>query len=169
MSSISIAICGVLEVPAFAQSQITDIVSIGDVEMWLPDLSRFSPVPKLHRFEFNDICHVADVSPTQEHIKNLLTLFDTFLARTEDSRILFHCTAGRSRSTAAAFIFYVRAGISYSEAYRSVEQARGAIAPNILMVKYADILMNQGGKMLEHAASYRPDAQEWVKNNPIMT
>jgi predicted protein tyrosine phosphatase len=170
--SISLAVCGFHEVPLFANSGITDIISIGDVGMPWPAFHRFEPPPQFHRFEFSDICHVAspsekDVSPSLAHVEQLITLFDSFLARPHSSNLLFHCTAGRSRSPAAAFIFCVRAGKSYQEAYELVEKMRGRIAPNILMVKYADIAMNQGGKMLDWAASYSQDAQAWVKQNPL--
>lgn len=170
---ISFAVCGYPEVPFFAQSNLTDIVSIGDVRMPLPDLSQFSVVPTIHRFEFSDICHVAapddpkDVSPTKADVGRLIALCDDFIARAADCRVLFHCTAGRARSTAAAFILGVRMGVSYEEAFAQIVRMRGAISPNLLMIRYADILMGQKGRMLDYIASHRPDAIEWVAKNPV--
>lgn len=122
-------------------------------------------MPTVYRFDFNDISHVADDSPTKEHVTRLISIADDLLARQTDVRVLYHCAAGISRSTAALFILLVRGGMTYEQAYQSILQVRGALAPNILLIKYADILMNQGGKMLDYVASFLPDAVEWVKIN----
>lgn len=170
MSTISLYICGLQEVPRFAGVGITDIVSIGTTDGVLPDLRAFYPQPTLHRFEFDDVCHVAGagdpaISPTLTHVRDLIALADQFRSSPTDVCALYHCKAGIARSTAAAFIFCVRAGMSYEDAYQYVLRVRGALAPNVLMIKYADHLMGQGGKMLDYIASFRPDAQEWVRKN----
>jgi len=165
---ITIAICGLFEVPYFSHSTITDIVSIGDVGMQLPDLAGFASPPTIHRFEFSDICHVAesgdkDVSPAEADVQRLLDLFSTFLARMDYSRILFHCTAGRARSTAAAFVFCVLTGMTYEDSFRRLVRIRGPILPNLLMIAYADKLMGHEGRMLDFIATQRADAPEWVR------
>jgi len=167
---ITVTVCGWRETWVFARAGITDIISIGDPGMPLPDLRDFLEVPRLYRFEFTDICHVAppgdkDVSVTMDDIKKMIYLFRVFLASKEDLNVLFHCTAARSRSPAAAFIFLVVAGKSYEEAYTYLRSIGRPIEPNILMIKYADIALNQGGKMLDYVASHYPNAQEWVKLN----
>lgn len=165
---ITIAVCGLHEVPFYAQTGITDIISIGDPGMHLPNITQFPNPPLTHRFEFTDICHVApagdkDVSPTEADVAALLKLFLTFLVRTGDSSILFHCTAGRARSTAAAFVLCVLSGATYQEAFDQIVRIRGAISPNLLMIAYADKLMEHEGRMLDFIAAQRPDAPEWVR------
>lgn len=169
---ITVNVCGVNDVPRFAQSNLTDMISIGDPSTH-PEICAAQPPPdftvfpntRIHRFEFQDIGHICETSPTAEHVKRLLDLIDGFIASKEDLRILFHCQAGISRSTAAAFILCVRAGLTYQQAYDYILSVRGILMPNVLMIKHADIMMNQGGKMLDFIASTRPDVQEWIKKN----
>lgn len=163
--SITFNVCGIAEVPQYAGAGITDIVSIGNIGSFGPDLRAFYPQPKIHRFEFDDICHVSEFGPTESIAKRLINLADNILARQEDTKVLYHCAAGISRSTASLFILLVRGGMTYQQAYDSILAVRGVLSPNILLIKRADILMNQGGKMIDFIASFRPDAQEWVEVN----
>ena len=169
MSVTALHVCGIAEVPRFAGLGITDIVSIG-AKGTMPDVRAFHPQPSIHRFEFDDICHVAkpgekDISPTLEDVRGIIAVADQLLTRAQEVRVLYHCQGGISRSTASAFIFCVRAGMTYEAAYHYILSVRGALAPNVLMIKYADHLMGHGGKMLDYIASHRPDAQEWVRKN----
>ena len=169
---INLFVCGIVDVPRFAQANLTDIVSFGDpathpelcAPQPPPDFSIF-PTTRIHRLELQDICHVAETSVTAEHVQRLLDIADSFIRSKDDVRVLYHCQAGISRSTAAAFILCVRAGMTYQEAHDHVLRVRGILMPNALMIKHADILMNQGGKMLDFIASFSPDVQNWVKIN----
>jgi predicted protein tyrosine phosphatase len=162
-----LAVCGVNEVPQLAQYNIIDIVSIGDVGSFGPDLSGF-PNTKVHRFGFTDISSPSEFGPQRDHVQRLITLTDNLLARQEDVRLLFHCAAGISRSTASAFICMVRAGMTYEQAYGHILRSRGFLAPNLLMIKYADDLLGHEGKMLEfivnNRLTNRDDAVAWVNN-----
>jgi predicted protein tyrosine phosphatase len=175
---ITLAVCGVHEVPLFTQANLTDIVSIGDpahptlcAPQPPPDFTPF-PDTRIHRFEFQDICHMIETSPNATHIGRLIEVIDSLLAREGDVRVLFHCQAGIARSTAAAFIMCVRAGMTYQQAYDHVLRVRGVLNPNMLMMKLADDLMEQGGKMLGFILTHRwngeegnKDAREWAESN----
>lgn len=162
---ITFNVCGIAEVPRFSQAGLTDIVSIGNKGTHLPDLSGFSLIPEIHRLEFDDLGHVCDIGPQKQHVEKLIEIADSLIARKEDVRVLYHCHAGISRSTAGLFILLVRGGATYQQAYDNILAIRGVLSPNILIVKHADILMNQDGKMLDFIASFKPEAQEWVKLN----
>lgn len=176
---ITLAVCGVAEVPHFAQANLTDMVSIGDpgthphlcAPQPPPDFAPFANT-RIHRFEFQDICHVSETSPNPEHIKRLLDLIDSLLASKDDVRVLFHCQAGIARSTAAAFLLCVRGGMTYQQAYDHVLRVRGVLNPNMLMIKIADDLMGKGGEMLRFILDHRwdgepgnKDAWDWAKQN----
>jgi len=182
---ITLAVCGVHEVPRFSQANLTDIVSIGDPSTH-PELCApqpppdFTPFPhtRIYRFEFQDICHISPTSPNAEHVGRLIEVADTLLAAKEDVRVLFHCQAGIARSTAAAFMLCVRGGLTYQQAYDHVLRVRGVLNPNMLMMKIADDLMGQGGKMLGFILMHRWDgapgnqaAREWAEQNgyPFIT
>ena len=168
---ITIAVCGVAEVPRFAGADLTDIVSIGDFGSFRPDISGYATPPKVHRFEFIDVSHAWEFGPQRDHVQRLLNLFGNMTARKEDTRVLFHCAAGVSRSTASAFILCVYAGMTYQEAYDHILRVRGFLNPNLLMIKIADDLMSKKGEMLDFIINHRWDgapgnqaAQEWVRN-----
>jgi len=176
---ISLAVCGVADVPRFAQANLTDLVSFGDPDTH-PELCQPQPPPdftlfpttRVHRFEHQDICHISPTSPNPEHMKRLLDIIDSMLAAKEDVRVLFHCQAGIARSTAAAFIMCVRGGMTYQQAYDHVLRVRGVLNPNMLMTKLADDLMGHEGKMLGFILTHRwdgapgnKDAQDWAKEN----
>ncbi len=140
------AICGVNEVPAFASVPLDHIISIKDKSQHGPNLHDFRSDFTLHSFSFEDTGNVANKQAvTEPAIRRLIGIYQqTSLS----DRMLFHCYAGISRSTAAAFIWMVHHGIPCSEAYEIIVQMRGVIVcPNQLMVKLADDVMGHKGEM----------------------
>lgn len=141
------AICGVSEVPAFATTSLDHIVSIRGDDQHAPDLRAFDlAATKVHRFVFDDTGDPSNGrAPTEAAIEQLLSVYAT--TRLED-RILFHCFAGVSRSSAAAFIWLAYHGVPWGIAYEWVVKVRGPfVCPNQLMVAHADKLMGHGGKL----------------------
>ncbi len=141
-----IAICGVSEVPAYAAIPLDHIISIRDHTQMAPDIRAFKTNFTLHSFVFDDTGDSGNQRAcTIETIRRLLAIYGQ---TTIDQSILFHCFAGVSRSSAAAFIWLVSKGISYAEAYQDIVTVRGPfVAPNQLMIKWADQLMGHDGKM----------------------
>lgn len=169
---ITLQICGLWDMGHYTHLPFTDVVSIGDASAPAPSPDIFPSKPTFHRFEFEDISHVAATSPTKDQVAGLIAIADSFIARPDDVNVLYHCMGGRSRSTAAAFILCVRAGMTYDQAWDHLIQVRGhiqpilgSVSPNLLLIKHADILMNQGGKMLDFIASKEPEKREWVRIN----
>lgn len=141
-----IAICGVSEVPAFAATRLDHIISFRDPQQPLPDIRGFKTGFSLHSFVFADTGHPSDPSaPTRAAMERLLGIY----AQTKpDQSILFHCFAGVSRSSAAAFLWFAHHGIAWGTAYEMVVKMRGPfVCPNQLMVQLADQLMGHGGEM----------------------
>ncbi len=141
-----IAICGVNEVPAFAATPLDHIISIRDHNQVAPDIRGFKTNFTLHSFVFDDTGDVTNTrAPNEALMRRLLDIYaDTLI----EHNVLFHCFAGVSRSSAAAFIWLVSKGVSYADAYQACVNARGPfIAPNQLMVKLADQIMGHEGKM----------------------
>lgn len=176
---ITLSVCGVYEVPRFIQANLTDMISFGDpgthpeicAAQPPPDFGAF-PNTRIHRFEFQDICCMSETSPNLAHVQRLLDVIDSLIASKDDIRVLFHCQAGIARSTAAAFLLCVRSGMTYQQAYDHILRVRGVLNPNMLMIKLADDLMNQGGKMLGFILMHRwdgeqgnKDAHEWATQN----
>jgi predicted protein tyrosine phosphatase len=146
---VTIRICGFHDVKDHAHLPITDIISIGSVED-IPNISAFREKDfALYRFVFEDVSHDCPTGPSLKIVQKMIKTFKTILDNNDSPDVLFHCAAGISRSTAAAFIFLVVAGYSYEKAFGAVYDARGSTYPNQLMIKYADDILNRGGTMLD--------------------
>lgn len=175
----TIVICGVHEVPSFADTPLDHIVSIHEAGFEPgtgfqpgPDITRFRYPFTLHRFTFRDSDRADQPeSPTASTMKRLLSIF----AQTKgDDHVLFHCFAGKSRSAAAAFLFLVHHGMSHKDAYDHVLAVRSiATCPNLLMIQLADELMGHKHDMVKHVAM-RSGRADWLNHptislNPIPT
>jgi predicted protein tyrosine phosphatase len=157
----TIAICGYQDVPGHAHLPFTHIISIGHVED-CPDIRPFRQRDfTMHRFVFEDISGPGDTSPTLRIMKRMIDTFATIRDTRTFPHVLFHCAAGRSRSTAAAFIFLIVAGWSYEDAYREIVRVRGVVQPNLWMIKLADHILGHGGKMVTFVANASGHA-DWL-------
>ncbi len=159
----TIYIDGVDQVTYYDNMGITHVISIGHKGEKPPSVAHFGTAVKLHRFEFYDVHELNqcamdyedDQWPTQDDVASMIEVFKTFTA---DDKILFHCHAGISRSTAAAFICLVTLGVPYVSALSTVRWVRKKSAgrdvafPNILLVKHADNILKHDGKMTEWMA-----------------
>lgn len=142
----SIAICGVQEVPVFASVSLDHIISFREIHQPGPDIRGFKHPFTLHSFVFADTGDINNpLAVTEQMIRRLLDIYKQTRA---DQNILFHCFAGVSRSSAAAFIWLVYHGLSYADAYQFIVSIRGPfICPNQLMIKLADQIMGHEDKM----------------------
>lgn len=141
-----IAICGVHEVPAFAATRLDHIISFREIHQPGPDVRGFQHPYTLHSFVFGDTGDASNPqAPTEAMMRRLVGIY----AQTKPAQsVLFHCFAGVSRSSAAAFIWLVYHGAPYAAAYQAVVQMRGPfVCPNQLMVSLADQIMGRGGEM----------------------
>lgn len=111
--------------------------------------------PTNHLFlAFNDICEpVAGLTcPGPEHID---TLIDFVTGWPREEPILFHCWAGISRSTAAAFITAcaLRPGEDEVAMARALRQASPSATPNPRLVALADDRLGRDGRMIDAIAT----------------
>lgn len=88
--------------------------------------------------------------PSEEHIHELLVFAKTL---NPSSRLLVHCAAGISRSTAAAYIILAdrygsgREAEALAEVFAAQVDTWGGPAPNELMVELADRLLRREGRL----------------------
>ena len=105
------------------------------------------------RVSSRDSSIIRQSPPTIEDVKGILG----FVAKIPvGDRLLIHCWAGRSRSTASAIAIHISRGISIENAFRSVEGSRTYpdFCPNQLIIKHADALLNLDGKLIEFVNSW---------------
>ena len=129
-------------------AEITYLVSIGDGNDSLP--YGYDNVDQKLRLLIADV--VTDEGATEEDVQRIIQLAEQL--QTYDvkvGKVLIHCEAGVSRSTAAALIIYacwLGPGREHEAMERVIAQRPYAI-PNRRMVKLADNLLRLDGRLIQ--------------------
>jgi predicted protein tyrosine phosphatase len=126
--------------------EVSFLVSIGAPEDELPE--GYSNVSRKLRLLFGDT-QTAEDGPTESDVRCLIELAHGL--KGSAGKVLIHCEAGVSRSTAAALIMYtcLLGPVSEREAMESVLGQRPIARPNRRMVEIADHLLGRGGRLVE--------------------
>ena len=122
------------------------LISIGALNDELP--IGYHNISNKVRLLFGDTLD-AESGATEFDVRTLMELAQNL--RSSQGKVLIHCEAGVSRSTAAALILYscwLGAGRE-REAMRRVLAQRPIAMPNRRMVELADHLLKRGGRLLE--------------------
>ena len=127
-------------------ADVTYLVSIGEPHEELPD--GYENVRRRLRLHFADTV-AGELSPTKEDVQRIIELAETL--RSSSGRILVHCAAGISRSSAAALIMHaVWLGTGRErDALERVLAQRPIARPNRRMVELADELLGRDGELVE--------------------
>ncbi len=126
-------------------AEITYLLSIGDVQDDLP--LGYDNVDRKLRLLVADV--VTEFGATEHDIQQIIELAADL--RSVNGRILIHCEAGVSRSTAAALIMYAcwLGPGKEREAMTRVLAQRPIAMPNRRMVELADTLLEREGRLVE--------------------
>jgi predicted protein tyrosine phosphatase len=119
------------------------LLSISDVQDDLP--VGYDNVNRKLRLLVADVC--TELGATEEDVQQIITLAHDL--RSTTGRILIHCEAGISRSSAAALIMYAcwLGPGREREAMRRVLAQRPIAMPNRRMVEIADRLLDRKGRL----------------------
>jgi predicted protein tyrosine phosphatase len=131
-------------------AEVAYLLSIGDVQDELP--VGYDNVSRKTRLLVADV--VTELGATERDIRKIIALAEEL--RSVNGRILIHCEAGVSRSTAAALIMYaywLGPGREHGAMMRVMAQRPIAI-PNRRMVEIADRLMDREGRLLAELSSW---------------
>jgi predicted protein tyrosine phosphatase len=134
----------------FESERFDRVVSIGSPFEEKP--KGLDKCPNVLRLEFDDVDEdiIGEhwVHPNENDITNLINF-----AQEDCNEILIHCHAGISRSTAAGFIMnsiFFGKGKEEGAIIVTARQCQELdIAPNRLMIKIADKLLDREGKMIQ--------------------
>jgi predicted protein tyrosine phosphatase len=161
-------ICGIDELgvaPLAAAKRIVSILNPGTPVP--PELERVEAEVLILRF--NDVIAPDEdfLAPTTTDIEKLLA-FDR--DHTREDRLVVHCTAGISRSTAALAILLARRRPGEEAAiFREIRDIRPQAWPNSLMIRLADTLLGREGafvrELYEH---YKIQLGRYPKIAPAM-
>jgi predicted protein tyrosine phosphatase len=132
-------------------ADITCLVSIGEQHDALP--AGYDNVRHRLRLLVADV--VTELGATEADVQQIILLADGL--RSSTGRILIHCEAGVSRSSAAALIMYAcwLGPGREPEAMERVLAQRPVAVPNRRMVELADKLLDRGGRLVEVLRSNR--------------
>ena len=125
-------------------AELTFLLSIGDSNDELP--AGYDNVSRKLRLVIADV--VTELGATDQDVWQIIHLAESL--RSAMGRVLIHCEAGVSRSTAAALIMHacwLGAGRE-QEAMERVLKQRPIAIPNPRMVELADRLLNRGGRLI---------------------
>jgi predicted protein tyrosine phosphatase len=146
VSELVVEVCSREEAGAIlsaADSDVSFLISIGDPQDVLP--AGFDNVTEKIRLTFAD---AYDGTGAKEHdVQRIIDAARTLATR--PGRVLIHCAAGISRSSAAAFIIHtVLLGPGREdEAMARVLAQRPIAKPNRRMLEIADRLLERGGAL----------------------
>lgn len=133
-------------------AEVMYLLSIGDIQDDLP--LGYENVDRRLRLLVADV--VTEFGATEKDIQQIITLAQEL--RSVTGKVLIHCEAGISRSSAAALIMYAcwLGPGREREAMRRVLAQRPIAVPNRRMVELADKLLDRKGNLV--AALYE---QSW--------
>lgn len=97
--------------------------------------------------------HVEDGDdyPTMAMLDHMLDFTKDF---TEEDRVLVHCFAGQSRSTAGMLAILMQHGMHWRDAHQAVIDNRDIAMPNQLITKLLDEKHGLGGELVAHNNTY---------------
>ena len=120
------------------------------------------------KLQFDDISYSRDgyIAPSSWHVNRILEFSKDFV---DTDKVLVHCQAGISRSTAAAIGILIQHGMSYEYAYNKIENIRPILLPNKLMVSFIDDYFNLEGKFNEFISNIRISRMHQNSNGLILS
>jgi len=152
---INLTICGVRELPEQEGKRWTHIVSIWD-KTSLYDLAcreqvkTLAPSAKLLFSFFED---TSDPSyPDAPRLQDVKRILDFTKELPQKAKVLVHCRAGVSRSTATAYAIlcqHTAPGMEMANLLH-IETLRDLVMPNRLIIQHADKILKREGAMLLH-------------------
>jgi predicted protein tyrosine phosphatase len=146
----AIAICGLAELAGHANAGFSHVVSILDPAHPDPDDFVHYPAHRRVIWRFDDVVevNVESACPSRQDVAAILELGRT-LATEQPEKLLIHCHAGISRSTATAVILMVQDNPGReAEAFAELDRVRPRSWPNALMVSLADSLLCRDGALI---------------------
>ena len=168
----SLTICGLDELHGHAGAGFTHVLSILDPDWPRPSAFDAYPVHRRLQLRFHDVIDDPDPEgqepPALAHVQRLLDFGRTF----EAARLLVHCHAGISRSTAASILLLAQAepARGADDIVAQIVEIRPKAWPNLLMIEMGDTLLDRKGALVaatrrrhRTVAAARPDIAEMMR------
>ncbi len=145
-----VSICGVPELPRFADRGVSHVIGILD-----PGTARpvaYADLGARHHaeFRFHDIVRpeTLRLAPSRADVEAILAACEAVLNADPD-HVLVHCWAGISRSTAtASMLLALRNPGREDEVFSALDRIRPQAWPNSLMISHADDILGRRGALV---------------------
>ncbi len=160
-------ICGIPELPEHCAVGITHVLSI--LDPGYPDLEAFGAYGEHARLElrFHDAIdqRPGEEMPQPEHVEALLRFGREMAAAPGEKRLLVHCHAGVSRSTASTLLLLAQAApeIDAATLMAEIGRRREKAWPNLRMIEIGDAMLGRNGTLV---AAVRDRHREMAKKLP---
>lgn len=152
-----LTVCGIEELEAHSARGITHVLSIVDPD--LPELEVFGRFAAHRRtvLRFHDAIEPEPgiVLPRREDVEQILAFGHELETDADiEGHLLVHCHMGISRSTAAMMMVLAQAhpGEAEQDIAERLRAIRPIAWPNLVMVSFADELLDRGGRLVEAAS-----------------
>lgn len=156
---LNITIAGVLDLERLKGTAFTRVISISEAELkaergYEAQLRHFFPGASYHFSYFDDVEYAKEGGPDRNDVYRILLFSRNF---TINDRILIHCRAGISRSTAIACAIVCQHSPVGEEkaAVEHIRSIRAMMLPNFLIIKLADEILQRQGKLIAAVAKAR--------------
>ena len=162
-------ICGVDELDGHCDAGIRHVISILDPGVAEPDIFRSFTGHERLDLRFHDVIdeHEGMIAPQRNDIERLLQFGRSIMRSRSQGRLLIHCHAGLSRSTAAAVLLLAQAQLDRppEAAVSRMLEIRPNAWPNLRMIELGDELLRCDGKLI---AAVRRHYSHLVQRYPVI-
>jgi len=145
-----VSVCGVSELPSFADRQVSHVIGILDPGTGRPQAYADLGAEHHAEFRFHDIVipEPLRLAPSPADLTAIIQACERVLAA-KPRHVLVHCWAGISRSTATATILMaLRNKGREADVFAALSAIRPRSWPNSLMIRHADRLLGHGGALV---------------------
>ena len=156
---LNITVAGVDELEGLKDQAFTRVISICDANLKAARgcealLRQYFPGASFNFTYFDDVEYAKEGAPARNDVYRILLFSQGF---TLNDRILIHCRAGISRSTAIACGIAAQHSPVGEEslAVAHIRSIRPVMMPNFLIIKLADEILQRDGKLVAAVAKVR--------------
>lgn len=147
----NIAICGIDEAPYILKKWATKTISLLDPGMAFPK-PKPADVHLIVNFDDVDFNKADKIMPQMAHVEQILDFSGSF---TPTDRVLIHCHAGISRSTAIAIGILIQHGFTVDDAFKKVQAVRRILWPNSLIISYIDYKLDLNDHLIDYVHHWK--------------
>jgi predicted protein tyrosine phosphatase len=128
--------------PTHTISIVDGNYDVGDTDLKVRIDNIASPMPGL-------------VHPQPRHLESILAFTEDL---GDNDRVLIHCSAGQSRSTAAAIAVLIQHHLTPEEAFAVVSELQPNLLPNMRLIEYADHYFGLDGVLIRLVDRHRRES-----------